>query len=88
MPRRHMTAGDHRMEFADYARDAKREGGMCAFGHCTNPHAPHEVPNYQGQYGGSRVCPKHAEKLGYDPETDTWDRPESSESGSTDAEDS
>lgn len=69
---RRQSVGEMRQDFADYARDAKKEGGMCAWSLCTHPAPSYTVPDWSGRYGGNEVCEEHAKKLGYDPETDTW----------------
>lgn len=53
-----------RMEQAEYARDAKREGGMCAHGLCTSSHGLKPSPSgYSGQYGGSKLCEEHYREI-------------------------
>lgn len=44
------------MDVAEMRRDMKKEGAMCQYGLCGNPHAPHT-------YDGKKVCSDHYEQL-------------------------
>ena len=53
------SVGEMRMEQAEYARDAKREQGMCAQATCMNSYGLRDGPKgWTGGYGGSKLCPK------------------------------
>lgn len=57
------TVGQMRVDQADYARDAKKEGGMCARGLCqSNPQRP-APDGFRGRYGGTNVCQDCYEEL-------------------------
>lgn len=70
------SPGERRQDFADFARDAKKEGGMCAFSLCTRLPKKTVPDGWTGRYGGNEVCMKHAKKLGWDPERELWDNTE------------
>lgn len=54
------TTGERRVDQADYARDAKKEEAMCAYGGCMNSHDMKKAPKgYRGRYGGRHLCPNH-----------------------------
>lgn len=49
-----------RQDAADYARDHKKEGGMCAFSVCTgSPYEEAPTGWGTGRYGGRHLCKKH-----------------------------
>lgn len=49
----------HNIIEADYVRDQKRVGQMCAHGCCTAP-ATNDAPDgYTGPYGGDGLCTEH-----------------------------
>jgi len=63
-PSSNATRGSRRMEQADLARDAKKEGAMCANGCCQRSHGLKQAPDgYRGRYGGHKLCAEHYRKI-------------------------
>jgi len=53
-----------KVEQADLARDAKKEGAMCASAACQRSHGLKQGPDgYRGRYGGHKLCAEHYRKI-------------------------
>lgn len=55
------SIGEMKQEAADHARDAKKEGAMCASGLCRTSHNL-EYQEERGPYGGHMYCPEHRDE--------------------------